>query len=348
MYQVLFRTHSLEVVELIPLPDQAGVQMLWTNPKGFKAKPGEYVKIRFPWLQDGGNEWHPYSVYLRENTRTGLHSISESQHIHSGICLDPEHVVDDNKNKDAGDFWDEGSISHLFNKVPVDDFAENSKLLMEARERVLDRYNTTQIFITPNGDWSNEVVSSVQNRKHLRECWVSGPYTSPFSVARQFSHLVLVATGIGITPSLGVLGAYPGVSRTKILLWSTRDKNHLRFFAPQLHDVDLTLVFYTGEEKLSPDEILFLRAFGNIFIQQTRPESLSHIISSIIVRFDNQAHEENAVRRSKHGKNIEDVDTLYKSSWCVFYCGGSVTIRDDLSAFTHKHSLGWKYEMFDW
>jgi hypothetical protein len=32
----------------------------------------------------------------------------------------------------------------------------------------------------------------------------------------------------------------------------------------------------------------------------------------------------------------------------VFYCGGSVAIKDDLSAFTHKHSLGWKYEMFDW
>ena len=223
--------------------------------------------------------------------------------------------------------------------------AEDSKLLMEARERVLDRYNTTQIFITPNGDWSNEVVSSVQNRKHLRECWVSGPYTSPFSVARQFSHLVLVATGIGITPSLGVLGAYPGVSRTKILLWSTRDKNHLRFFAPSLYDVNVALVFYTGEEKLSSDEISHLRMFGNIFIQQTRPDSLIDIISSIIVQIDNQVHNDDVTHTNRH---LVDIDVDRKSSWCVFYCGGSKMIKDDLSAFTHRHNLGWKYEMFDW
>ena len=346
MYQVLFRTHSLEVVELIPLPDQSGVQMLWTNPKGFKAKPGEYVKIKFPWLQDGGDEWHPYSVYLRESTRTGLESISRSQHIHSNIIIDPEEQLVQATREEMGYDSDDKIDSSAFLGNVVFSDEEDSKLLMEARERVLDRYNTTQIFITPIGDWSHEVVNSVQNRKHLRECWVSGPYTSPFSVARQFSHLVLVATGIGITPSLGVTGAYPGMTRTKILLWSTRDKNQLRFFAPLFYDVHLTLVFYTGEEKLGQDEISYLCAFGNIFIQQSRPESISDTISSIIVQFDNQCHNELAI--NGQAKELEDIDEAHKSSWCVLYCGGSGAIKDNLSAFTKKHNLGWKYEMFDW
>ena len=335
------------MVELIPLPDQAGVQMLWTNPMGFKARPGEYVKIRFPWLQNGGDEWHPYSVYLKESTSTGLQAISESQHIHSGgVVLDPtkkEPVAPAQEDLDH-----DVEMMHLaafIDGMSSSNFHEEG-LVMEARERVLERYSTTQIFINPNGDWSNEVVSSVQNQKHLRECWVSGPYTSPFSVARQYSNLLLVATGIGITPSLGVMGAYPGFTRKKILLWSTRDKNHLRFFAPLLNDAHLALVFYTGEEKLSPDEDSFLRTFGNIFIQQTRPKSLLDIVACVITQMENEGVDENVSCVGM--QHLDDIDVNRKSSWCVFYCGGSVAIRDDLSTFTQKHNFGWKHEMFDW
>ena len=38
--------------------------MLWHNPKGFRVKSGEYVKIKLPWLSEGGDEWHAFSIYM--------------------------------------------------------------------------------------------------------------------------------------------------------------------------------------------------------------------------------------------------------------------------------------------
>ena len=65
LYGYFFKTHRLDIVEFSPLPDLAGVQMLWRNPKGFRAKSGMYVKVQLPWLSEGGNEWHAFSIYLR-------------------------------------------------------------------------------------------------------------------------------------------------------------------------------------------------------------------------------------------------------------------------------------------
>ena len=68
-----------------------------------------------------------------------------------------------------------------------------------ARESDHD-YDTTQVFIMPVGDWTRRVSAVLrdqQTRRH-RTCWVRGPFTSPFSVAHEFSQLVLFASGIGI------------------------------------------------------------------------------------------------------------------------------------------------------
>lgn len=64
-YGYFFKTYRLDIVEFSPLPHKAGVQMLWHNPPGFQVKSGEYVKIKLPWLRKGGDEWHPFSIYLR-------------------------------------------------------------------------------------------------------------------------------------------------------------------------------------------------------------------------------------------------------------------------------------------
>ena len=50
--------------------------MLWRNPERFKPKSGEYVYVKLPWLEKGGNEWHPFSIYLREATKEGLDSLN--------------------------------------------------------------------------------------------------------------------------------------------------------------------------------------------------------------------------------------------------------------------------------
>jgi hypothetical protein len=74
VYGIFFKTYNLPVVEFVPLPNKLGVQMLWQNPPGFESKSGEYVKIHIPWLQHGGNEWHPFSIYRgqEESTLDGL------------------------------------------------------------------------------------------------------------------------------------------------------------------------------------------------------------------------------------------------------------------------------------
>ena len=86
--------------------------MLWANPKGSTPNSGEFVKIQIPWLalpepepepklnrnptpdpkpglsnpiltltitrlpEPWGSQWHPFSLYLKEATATGLSTIN--------------------------------------------------------------------------------------------------------------------------------------------------------------------------------------------------------------------------------------------------------------------------------
>ena len=71
-YQLICCTYRLDVVEFTRLVD-GGVQVLWTNPPGFRPNSGEFVKVLIPWLPGRwGSQWHPFSLYLREATAKGL------------------------------------------------------------------------------------------------------------------------------------------------------------------------------------------------------------------------------------------------------------------------------------
>ena len=216
-----------------------------------------------------------------------------------------------------------------------------TRFVEEAREDLHKKYETIQVFICPAGDWTKRVMKELASQKQLRACWVRGPYTSPYSVAQDFSHLALIATGIGITSALGVLGQYPGFSRTKIFIWSTRDADLLRFFAPLIKDAHLAVIFYTGKEKLSPDEIIKLSSHGNIYIQQSRPKSLTDTIEMIVVEFENNLN-------NSMGGSLREFEAINKAAWCLFYCGGSTRIRDELKDFSKKNGVGFESELFDW
>ena len=179
-------------------------------------------------------------------------------------------------------------------------------------------------------------MNELENQRQLRACWVRGPYNSPYFVAQSFSHLVLTASGIGITPALGVMGQYPGYSRTKILLWSTRDADMLKFFAPLITDAHLAVIFYTGKVKLTDEEMKKIRSHGNIYIQQSRPKSLPTTIETIIVEFENHLNLSSA-------ESINDLDEVQKASWCVLYCGGSFRISDS----SKESRVGFECELFD-
>ena len=135
----------------------------------------------------------------------------------------------------------QGSISEFAKKVmdnDTSDYGEMGSLLTmeEARKDINEQYETTQVFIAPGGDWTKRVAKEITDHDQLRSCWVRGPYSSPYAIASHFNHLILVASGIGITPALGVMGQFPGVTRTKFLIWSTRSPEMLKFFAPLLRD----------------------------------------------------------------------------------------------------------------
>jgi len=563
LYSRIFRIHRLDVVEFMPLPEEGGTQMLWHNPKGFKSKSGEFVKVKIPWLKTGGNEWHPFSLYLREATEKGLQVVNKKENgriylgdeskggrevnasktavlliefqnefcspsgklyntvrsvlqsngmlkktaslanvarkagaqvfhapfvykdaanpnanmgimksmrnksmfiedswgadffqmhkpqpgdnviknkngidcftgtnledliLEKGIetlivcglitnacvestirqayekginvisltdgtackslqeqkvatemtypmfsttmtCADAVKVLRGEKPKNL-DFFPqvekedssanplealtlEQYIEDIFDKPAFGIGNDGSNYLVEtARKDINKQYDTTQIFIAPAGDWSKGVTEDIKAKNHGRSCWVSGPFTSPYSVASGFSHLVLMASGIGITPALGVMGQFPDSSRTKVLVWSIRSRSMLKFFAPLLCDAHLAVVFYTGKEKLTPGEVRNISKEGNIFLQQSRPESLTDTIGSIITLFEREVHSvDNFVDVDGSRGRVKNIDLSRLAAWCILYCGGSVLIKDMLHDFAKSIGTGWDCELFDW
>ncbi len=331
LYGAFIATYNLEVVELLPLPDEAGVQMLWRNPAGFNPKSGEYVKIRIPWLSRGGNEWHPFSIYLKESTKKGLRLTYSNRRFSRNSIMDHEGET-------------VKPLKEYINEILTMDLLENSiqsRYIEEARIDLRGQYNTTQVFICPVGDWTKNLMKELSHQKQLRACWVRGPYTSPYTVAQNFSHLVLTATGIGITPALGVLGQYPGFSRTKIFIWSTRDRKLLQFFAPLITDAHLSIIYYTGKQKFNEEQLLELSSHGNIYIQQSRPKSFTESIETVICEFENNLH-------GSCIDSIKELDMMKREAWCLLYCGGSKRIQNDLKSYSKINGLGFESELFDW
>merc|ERR1711935_222580 len=69
----------------------------------------------------------------------------------------------------------------------VDEDSQGNFIQETARKDLSKQYDTTQIFIAPAGDWSKGVTEDVQSNNHGRSCWVTGTFTSPYSIAHDFS-----------------------------------------------------------------------------------------------------------------------------------------------------------------
>ena len=216
------------------------------------------------------------------------------------------------------------------------------RMIGDAREILRSRHLTTQVFMVPAGDWTKNVYKEVSDRKQLRSCWIKGPYVSPYSLSSNFSSLVLLATGIGITPALGVIGQYKGESRFKTLIWSTRCPQLLRFFLPLLEDCHLAIIFYTGKEVLTDEEVLKLTSGnGNIFIRRARPASLTETVETVITLSE-------SLMMGTRFLSIEKIPRKNRNDWCMFYCGGSKNICTMFKEFSKEKGVKFEYELFDW
>ena len=86
--------------------------------------------------------------------------------------------------------------------------------------------STQQMFLLKCGNWTNAVHTAL-SRDTTRPCWIKGPFPSPYSRAELYDKLILVASGIGITPALATINAFKS-SRRINLIWAVRDPEMLK------------------------------------------------------------------------------------------------------------------------
>ena len=132
-----------------------------------------------------------------------------------------------------------------------------------------DPSGSSAVFIQCAGDWTRDLHKSVE-RDSRRPIWIQGPFASPYAAALDYDHLLLFATGIGITPAVACLQQYRE-DRQVNLIWSCRDAALVRFYvhnfkfssSSQHAQAGFTLIFYTGKAPLQiecelPDTVRIL------------------------------------------------------------------------------------------
>ena len=224
--------------------------------------------------------------------------------------------------------------------------AVNDHLIAESRTTNHSKFNTTQVFMAPAGDCTKQVYKEVVAQTQQRSIWVTGPYASPYLISGNFNSLVILATGIGITPALAVMNQYAGYSRFKILVWSTRSKNMLKFFVPQMKDAHLAIVYYTGGD-LTEAEVQRYIAIGNIYIAQKRAHFPS-TIDKVVPLCTDVINGGDGKKASSSRLGIKEMPKQIRDQWCVLYCGGSKKICNEAQDHWKHIGIHFEYELFDW
>ena len=82
--------------------------------------------------------------------------------------------------------------------------------------------NHSSICISTSGDWTNKLMKALTTPTD-KPAFVVGPFLSPFSCpAMDSEHLILVASGIGVTPAISLIKQYSSTSRRLSLIWICR------------------------------------------------------------------------------------------------------------------------------
>ena len=98
------------------------------------------------------------------------------------------------------------------------------------------------------GGWTRTLHEQVR-KPTSRPAWICGPFASPYSVATNYDNLILVASGIGITPAMSIVTSLKETRRTHVL-WACREPSLLEFYLENcIFDDDAwTLIYYTGTQ----------------------------------------------------------------------------------------------------
>ena len=115
------------------------------------------------------------------------------------------------------------------------------------------------VFMLSSGDWTRSLHASIA-RDTKRPVWIQGPFPSPFGEhAANFDNMLLVSTGVGITPAISSIQKFAHTGRTVSLIWSCRDPSLISFYVFQLSIFDacaLTLIYYTGTQPIDLHEAM--------------------------------------------------------------------------------------------
>lgn len=203
--------------------------------------------------------------------------------------------------------------------------------------------NTSSVCIAAAGDWTKELHRRIE-RPTARPAWICGPFLSPFSTALNYDHIITVATGIGITPALAVMGRYKNNRRIN-LIWSCRDASLIEFFVNMVEfPLDsFIFIFYTGKAPLS----LGNDAPPNVLVFKGRP-NLERVITSMIYRIEtNFLLPEEIVQE---GHQFREMTTDEKGEYLIskialdydpeeFYEAASVEIPKNVLGFGSERTL---------
>ena len=142
--------------------------------------------------------------------------------------------------------------------------------------------NHSCVCMAVGGDWTKKLHESVE-RPTRRPAWISGPFASPYATAVEYDNLILVASGIGITPAMSIVTTYKATRRVN-LIWACRDASLLEFYLDKcsFDRQGWTCIYYTGKRKLRLPHALQ----ANVLVFNGRPE-LQRTIREMIIGVEN-------------------------------------------------------------
>ncbi|KAK3286362.1 hypothetical protein CYMTET_6084 [Cymbomonas tetramitiformis] len=119
--------------------------------------------------------------------------------------------------------------------------------------------NCSSVCIARLGDWTKDLHAALA-RPGAHPGWIYGPFPSPFSGATSRPNLMAVASGIGVTPTLGTISQLAETHKVNVV-WMCRDHDLIEYFmrSVQFDDDAWSIIFYTGKIPLLLDEDHFLR-----------------------------------------------------------------------------------------
>jgi len=146
---------------------------------------------------------------------------------------------------------------------------------LNGRQQQRNEGTHSQILISPAGDWTRALSNSVDEWSHkgtwVAPCWVQGPFLSPFNAAVGFGHLVVVTSGIGMSAAMPLVLQLSSCEREVLLCWMSRSLEQLTYQLSQLKQCTCAILYYTGNDPITPEVQELFDAHPHIKLQRGRP-----------------------------------------------------------------------------